>query len=616
MSSNGSREEFPYTGDRYKDLDPKELKRRQRAIYKVNDVVRTDDGRLLFLTGAESPVEWEREGCFLEGIECNEDFLPIGTRIEVFMGLSVLEKVGHVPGDEVPEWEKDPVAMSMSWREVPAYIAEKGYRPPLWMTWMDVNDFLRNGEITKGLYSEVPDGPLKEAVRRAVAEERDLEEIDDSPYIPEWQANSDLLSKSREAGGEVFSYPAELDALDDLIAEAKNPGADGDSSGRGTYVIPYGFKSYKEYFSALRRFEDEFRGTDEGLSDAVGAVIEMMKEANHKEYWSVVRYTGSEKVGGLGLTPGRCYYWPCSPEHPQYEGVIDDEEFCPYLYPCDPDRWEIVDDPLGMAAHALAGEAETVDFWEVGPTELDGWAHENGLTAKRRGSYSLSPEEDPWGESEQDHLEFPCPRCGKTIGFDAWTKVNVRNDPELEEAVIDGSLFEFACPDCGYAAHLAHPCLYLDPEHRACVYEIADEGMRSGVEEMFAGMNEDDDADGPEGSVRRIVEGREALADKAAALSAGLDDRALELLKLGVAGQAMQAGQLPGGDGYAARFLGIDEGNLVFRIEYGGGQSIVGRIPSDAYSLFAESLSNSPIADEQPFYVDREWARKASESLG
>jgi hypothetical protein len=155
MSSNGSREDFPYTGDRYKDLDPKELKRRQRAIYKVNDVVRTDDGRLLFLTGAESPVEWEREGCFLEGIECNEDFLPIGTRIEVFMGLSVLEKVGHVPGDEVPEWEKDPVAMSMPWREVPAYIAEKGYRPPLWMTWMDVNDFLRNGEITKGLYSEV-----------------------------------------------------------------------------------------------------------------------------------------------------------------------------------------------------------------------------------------------------------------------------------------------------------------------------------------------------------------------------------------------------------------------------------------------------------------------------
>ena len=63
------------------------------------------------------------------------------------------------------------------------------------------------------------------------------------------------------------------------------------------------------------------------------------------------------------LTRGRCYYWPCSKERPVYEGVIDDEEFTSYLYPCDAECWEIVLDPTGMAARALAGDADTLHAW-------------------------------------------------------------------------------------------------------------------------------------------------------------------------------------------------------------------------------------------------------------
>ena len=95
---------------------------------------------------------------------------------------------------------------------------------------------------------------------------------------------------------------------------------------------------------------------------------------NMKEDWSVVRYVGHEydnKPRVFGLTRGRCYYWPCSKERPVYEGVIDDEEFTSYLYPCDAECWEIVLDPTGMAARALAGDADTLHAWypEMNPEE-------------------------------------------------------------------------------------------------------------------------------------------------------------------------------------------------------------------------------------------------------
>lgn len=454
---------------------------------------------------------------------------------------------------------------------------------------------------------------MERGIEMPIDEEGTAMESQASPYIPEAHRKYGLLPSCRKDGTDVFAWPSELDALNEMIAEEEG-GGQGDD-GRSSHVLPTPKDSYRSYFGKLEDLERKYLQTDASLADAVGLVANLMRKANHKETWSVVRYTGAEKVGRKGLTPGRCYYWPCSPEHPEYEGVIDDEEFTSYLYPCDPGCWEVLEDPTGMASRALAGEADTVDFWEVGPTELDRWAHENGLQAKRKASYSMLPEEDPWGESERDHVEFACPSCGERIGFDAWTKVNVRDDPELEDAVIEGAYCEFTCPSCGYEAHLAHPCLYMNPERGACVYLVAGEQMCRSVEEMFAGMDEDDGRGGPGGSVRRIVTRREDLADKAAALKAGLDDRALELLKLGVTGSAMRGGRISPDDDYVVRFLGMEGDDLVFRIESEGGASMEGLIPRGAYELFAQGLAKSSMADEQPLYVDREWARHASDVI-
>ena len=132
---------------------------------------------------------------------------------------------------------------------------------------------------------------------------------------------------------------------------------------------------------------------------------------------------------------------------------------------------------------------------------------------------------------------------------------------------------------------------------------------------MFSGLAEDEGNSGPSGSLRRIVFSREELAEKVAAIEAELDDRAIELLKLGIAGQALMSGAGAANEEYAVRFLGLKEDSLSFALEFESGNRLSASIPLGAYNLFSKGLQKSSLADEQPFYVDRSWARNASEVL-
>lgn len=181
------------------------------------------------------------------------------------------------------------------------------------------------------------------------------------PYIPESHKQYDLLPYSREHGGEVFSYPAELSAIDEMLSDAE--GAATEDGRRVSLLIPYGRGSYDEYYEEIEAYAEKYKDINPELSSALLDLEATIRRMNVEENWSVVRYVGKELGSAYGLTPGRCYYWPSSIEHPEYEGVIDDEEFTSYLYPCDADCWEVLEDPTGMAERALAGEADTVHAW-------------------------------------------------------------------------------------------------------------------------------------------------------------------------------------------------------------------------------------------------------------
>lgn len=159
------------------------------------------------------------------------------------------------------------------------------------------------------------------------------------PYIPEEHKKFNVLPYCTEHGGEVFDYPSKLvDKLGDYFPE-------------DVIFIPYGYKSYEEYFDYLREYRE--KTSDEEAKKLFDLLDEEIKKLNRKEEWSICRYVGKPMSTVHGLEPKQCYYWPCCKDDPHYHGVIDNEEFTTYWYPTDPEIWEVVWDPTGMAQRTL-----------------------------------------------------------------------------------------------------------------------------------------------------------------------------------------------------------------------------------------------------------------------
>lgn len=189
-------------------------------------------------------------------------------------------------------------------------------------------------------------------------------------YIPIAHQKYDILPMCRKNGGEVFSYSPDLEnEIRELL-----PGEES--------VIPYGYKSYEEFEKQLDDYISQY-GIEGGKLNRLGQLLTEYKAdiklRNTKENWSVVKYVGKSTSGIGGFTHGRYYYWPCSIENPEYEGIIDDEEFTSYLASIGNDGvyqsledavaddgvkdfvrqnsdWEIAEDPTGMAARHLGIE--------------------------------------------------------------------------------------------------------------------------------------------------------------------------------------------------------------------------------------------------------------------
>lgn len=446
------------------------------------------------------------------------------------------------------------------------------------------------------------------------------------PYIPAEHERYGLLPRCRAEGGEVFSYPRMLDDVNERIRawEAEHAGMEGvegqaERGGDTMVIMPYGMKSYAEYYGKLERYASDIAPSDSQLAHDIRILEDLMKLMNVKEEWSIVRYVGNQcdEVGGLSLTKGRCYYWPCSESCPEYEGVIDDEEFTSYLYPCDPDSWEIVSDPTGMAARALAGKADTVNAWFIEEARADSeslqaWALANGVVAKQKVAPEYELEDDSaWKQSERDAVMLACPACGKTFEFNAWTLLNTDESFEAVELLRAGRLSEFTCPACGYTTSLVHPCLCLMPSKRAVIYQVDGEKMRAGCIAMFDDLKRD----GFPCERYRIVNDRHELREKFLLFDAGLDDRALECLKIGVIGQAKMDGLVPIDTECRVVLRDIGSSDVLHLSLEVGEHSYHTDMPVDALKLFSEPLAGSSIADEQPYVVDRAWADHAYDVL-
>ena len=164
-------------------------------------------------------------------------------------------------------------------------------------------------------------------------------------YIPEKHKKYDLLPYCRKHGGEVFDYPPVLlNMINSHLPE-------------GEMLDPYGFDSYEEYYATVEKYKNQY-ALDEETRTLFQEFKAKMMEMNDKEYWSVLRYVGESDERLTGIKNGRTYYWPCSKRCPEYNGVIDEEEYTSYWYSTEPEDWVIIDDPTGMASRTINKQAE------------------------------------------------------------------------------------------------------------------------------------------------------------------------------------------------------------------------------------------------------------------
>lgn len=122
-----------------------------------------------------------------------------------------------------------------------------------------------------------------------------------------------------------------------------------------------------------------------------------------------------------------------------------------------------------------------------------------------------------------------CPMCGELAKAEIHTSVNPTINPKLRSKVLDGSLFSWTCPSCGYNARLTYPILYNDMKNRFMVYFIPKidrfQLCDKELEEKYSNVRN---------LSKRIVPDFNSFKEKIFIFESGLDDMAVELTKVAI----------------------------------------------------------------------------------
>lgn len=137
-------------------------------------------------------------------------------------------------------------------------------------------------------------------------------------------------------------------------------------------------------------------------------------------------------------------------------------------------------------------------------------------------------------------VSVACPVCGVVAEHELVQTVNPREDPESKERLLRGELNVAVC-ECGKRTQLAGNLVFHDPEagilcHVCPDGEAAMQRAEAAFEAAFAGAAA---AAGPAGSsperprgMQRIVPSVNALVEKLKIAEAGLEDWAIEMMKV------------------------------------------------------------------------------------
>ncbi len=119
--------------------------------------------------------------------------------------------------------------------------------------------------------------------------------------------------------------------------------------------------------------------------------------------------------------------------------------------------------------------------------------------------------------------ELKCPKCGRVHRVRKYSLINVTEKPAMKEDILKNRIFHFMCEECALDAPLTYDCLYLDSKKKLAVRLVTEETKDEPVEAPGC----------PKGSTRRIVDNINDLKEKIMIRDKQLDDRVIELVKIG-----------------------------------------------------------------------------------
>ncbi len=207
----------------------------------------------------------------------------------------------------------------------------------------------------------------------------------------------------------------------------------------------------------------------------------------------------------------------------------------------------------------------------------------------------------------QINRDVGCPGCGAAVHTQMWPGVCAQGNPGLRESLLEESMFDWQCPECGYRAQFVYPCLYHDREKKFMVYLVP-----NGSSGEFRPVDVGEKFPQLAGVKKRVVSTPAEMKEKILIFEAGLDDFAVELVKYALAGVLEKKYGKKAVRGY---FYSTDEEEIRFTFfPEGEKEPVVRSTRMEAYRKSLEIVRSAPAPDENSFLpVDSLTARSLLE---
>lgn len=137
-------------------------------------------------------------------------------------------------------------------------------------------------------------------------------------------------------------------------------------------------------------------------------------------------------------------------------------------------------------------------------------------------------------------LDVVCPNCGFKQEVQYWGSVNSDLNPELKARLMEGELNIYTCRQCLEVIQLGVATLYHDMTRAFMIYLLHDQAQHQQAEKDLAGFI----AMLPHYRFR-FVDQEIHLIEKIRIFEDELDDRVVELIKMLILNQALEAGRAP-----------------------------------------------------------------------